>query len=110
MEYITIDDFAKVELRAGKILSVEPIEESNKLLRLTVDFGEETPRQVLSGIAKFYEDPQVLVGVQCAFVTNLPPREMVGLESQAMIVGFNTGDTFSVAHIDTSIPVGTKAK
>jgi|SRR3989344_660694 len=83
---ILIDDFKKVEIRAGKILSVELVEGSEKLLKLSVDFAEEKPRQIISGIRKYFENPQTLVGVVCAFVTNLEPRMIMGLESQAMIM------------------------
>lgn len=85
MEPITIDDFKKVEIKIGEILSVETIEGSDKLLKLKVNFGTEE-RQVLSGIKAYFSDPQVLVGKKCPFVTNLAPRSMMGLESQAMIL------------------------
>ena len=84
-ELISIDDFKKVEIRIGEILSAEPIEGSDKLLKLKVNFGTEE-RQVLSGIAKHFPDPKLLVGKRCPFVTNLAPRSMMGLESQAMIL------------------------
>jgi methionyl-tRNA synthetase len=82
---ITIDDLQKVEIKIGKILSVEEIEGSEKLYKLEVDFGEENPRQVLSGIKKFFEK-DFLLNKQFAFITNLEPRLMMGLESQAMIL------------------------
>jgi methionine--tRNA ligase beta chain len=108
---ITIDDFSKVEIRAGKILKAEPIPESNKLLKLEVDFGEEEPRQVLSGIAKYFPDVTTLVGRTVGFVTNLEPRLMLGLESQAMILAVSTEDgIFSLLSIDPTIPPGTKVK
>ena len=110
MEKITIDDFAKVEIKAGRIISAEGIEGSEKLLKLSVDFGEENTRQVLSGIAKYFPNGEGLAGKLCAFVTNLPPREMMGMESQAMIMGFSTDDNFSLLNISETIPTGTKAK
>jgi len=95
--YISIDDFKKVEIRVGEILAVEPIEGSEKLLKLKVSFGNEE-RQVLSGIAKFFPEPQQLVGKKCPFITNLAPRMMMGLESQAMILatGGEEGNPFSL--------------
>ncbi len=87
---ITIEDFQKIELKIGEILEAERIEGSDKLLKLRVNFGEET-RQVVSGIAKAYE-PADLVGRQVTFVTNLEPRFLMGLESQAMILAADTGD------------------
>ncbi len=86
MEHITIDDFAKVKIQVGLILGAEIIEGSDKLLKLTVDFGEENPRQVLSGI-RAYMALDELVGRKYLFVTNLQPRMMMGMESQAMILG-----------------------
>jgi methionyl-tRNA synthetase len=83
--YISIDDFAKVEMKIGKILLAEKVEGSEKLLKLSVDFGESAPRQVLSGIGK-HVTPEDLIGQTFPFVTNLAPRKMMGLESQAMIL------------------------
>lgn len=82
---ITIDDFAKVEIRVGTVVEAVEIEGSEKLLKLQVDFGKEKTRQILSGIKKWYK-PSQLVGKQFVFVTNLEPRKMVGLESQGMIM------------------------
>lgn len=91
-EYITVDDFKKVEIKIGEIRSAEPIEGSDKLLKLRVNFGAEE-RQVLSGIKAYFPDPQALVGKKCPFVTNLAPRMMMGLESQAMILAAGGGET-----------------
>lgn len=110
METITIDDFAKVEIRIGEILSAERIEGSEKLLKLKVTFGEIGERQVLSGIAK-YVTPESLVGVKCPFIVNLPPRTMMGLESQGMIMAASTEDgAFTLLNADRTIPAGTKVK
>lgn len=126
---ITTEDFKKVEMRAGKIVSAEPIEGSEKLLRLSVDFGPtfaEAPdiaealpgkpagegrdiRQVLSGIAK-YVRPEDLVGTVCAFVTNLEPRQMMGMESQAMIMAVSGEGFFSLLKLPENIPAGTLIK
>jgi methionyl-tRNA synthetase len=92
MSEINIDDFAKVEITVGEIKSAERIEGSDKLLKLRVNFGSEE-RQVLSGIAKYFPNPEELVGKKCPFVTNLAPRMMMGLESQAMIMAVGGGDT-----------------
>ena len=109
-QYISIDDFAKVEMRIGKILSVERVPDTDKLLTLAVDFGEATPRTVVSGIAGYFEDPQVLRGVSCPFVTNLEPRTIRGLTSEAMIVAVHSGaDVFSVLEpTGAEIPAGTR--
>lgn len=83
---ITIDDFQKIEIKIGKILSVEKVPETDKLLKLSVDFSEVGPRQIISGVAMYFADLQELVGKKCAFVTNLEPRIIKGLESQGMIL------------------------
>ena len=83
---ITFNDFQKIEIKVGTILSAEKVGGSEKLLKLSVDFGEPAPRQVVSGIAKTFREPQKLIGKQFAFVTNLEPRSIMGLESQAMIL------------------------
>ncbi len=91
-EPITLDDFKKVEITIGEILSAEAIEGSDKLLRLRVNFGTEE-RQILSGIKMHFPDPQVLVGKRVPFVTNLAPRMMMGLESQGMLLAAGGGET-----------------
>jgi methionyl-tRNA synthetase len=110
MEKITYDDFAKVEITVGTILSVEVVPDADKLLRLEVDFAEETPRQILSGIREYFEDPQALVGRQCPFVTNLAPRTIRGLESNGMILAASTADALALLHPSISVPAGTKLK
>jgi len=81
---ITIDDFAKVEMKVGKVLLCERMESSDKLLKLVLDMGSEQ-RTILSGIAKFYA-PEDLLGKQLIVVTNLAPRKMRGVVSQGMIL------------------------
>jgi len=105
---ITIDDFKKVEMKVGKILSAEKIEGSDKLLKLMVDFAEPEARQILSGIQKYFPDESVLVGRKCVFVTNLEPRMMMGLESNGMLVAVGGGEKpFSMLIPDDVIEVGT---
>lgn len=109
MEHISIDDLSKVEIRVGEIRSAEPIEGSDKLLKLRVNFGSED-RQVLSGIAKFFTDAGALVGKRCAFVTNLPPRTMMGLESQAMILAVGGDGQTPFALFETTGEPGSRAR
>lgn len=82
---ITIDDFAKIDLRVGEVIECVDKEGSEKLLRLTVDFGEEGTRNILSGIKQFYK-PEEIKGKQFVFVFNLAPRKMMGEESEGMIL------------------------
>jgi len=130
---ISYDDFAKVEIRAGKIISAEKIADTDKLLKLSVDFGEVdpsgklVPRQIISGIAFHFPDPTVLVGKTCMFVTNLEPRTIRGYVSDGMLfavsatlaVSTDTSSTpstslsegvFSLLEPAPGIPPGTKAR
>jgi methionyl-tRNA synthetase len=87
---ITIDDFTKLDIRVGKVLTAERMEKSNKLLKLTVDTGVDQ-RTVLSGIAQHYS-PEEIVGKQVTLIANLAPRKMMGIESQGMILMAEDGD------------------
>ena len=109
---ITIDDFKKVELKVGRVLSAEAIEGSDKLLKLQVDCGESdlpTGRQVLSGIAKYYQ-PSDLVGRQIVIITNLEPRSMMGLESNGMVLAAGDGETVSLLVPDKDMPAGASIR
>lgn len=108
---INIEDFQKVELKVGKILSAEKVPETDKLLKLSVDLGEENPRQIISGIALYFPDLELLVGKKCMFVANLEPRVIKGLESNGMIMAVSTPDgKFSLLEPRNEIPAGTLAK
>ena len=82
---ISLDEFKRAEIQIGTIRSAERVPDSDKLLRLEVDFGEENSRQILSGIASFVE-PADIVGRQFPFITNLEPRVMRGLVSNGMLL------------------------
>jgi len=104
---ISIEQFKAVEAKIGTILSVEKVENADKLLRLSVDFGEETgPRQILSGIAEYFT-PESLVGKQCPFITNLEPRTIRGFESQGMILAGGLSEGVTLLHPDREVPPGT---
>lgn len=107
MEQISIDDFKKVEIRVGEILSAQKVEDADKLLKLSVSFGSEE-RQIISGIAAYFPDPQTLVGAKCPFVYNLAPRVIRGLESNGMILAAVDEATgaFSLMRADPSLPAG----
>jgi len=89
--HIDITDFAKVDLRVGEVKTAERIPKADKLLLITVDIGEEKPRQVLAGIAQYYE-PETLIGRKIVVVANLKPRKMRGYESQGMLLAASVGD------------------
>ncbi len=108
-ERISIDEFAKIEVKVGTILSAERIPDTDKLLRLMVDLGEEAPRQIVSGIAAYVSLPEELVGKQLTFVTNLEPRTIRGYESNGMLFAVGKDDTFAFLTPDRQIPPGTGA-
>jgi methionyl-tRNA synthetase len=108
-EHITIDDFAKVELRVAQILVAERIPKADKLLRLEVDLGYEK-RQILAGIAQYYE-PEKLVGRKIVIVANLAPRKMRGLESNGMLLAASLPDGAPVlAGFLEEVPLGARLK
>ena len=89
--YINIEDFTKVELRAGEIRTAERVPKADKLLRMTIDLGEPEPRQILAGIAQYY-DPEKLIGRKVIVVANLAPRKLRGFESQGMVLAASIGE------------------
>lgn len=86
-ERISYDEFKKMSIRIGTIRSAEKIENADKLLRLEVEFKDGEIRQIVSGIAAYFPDPNELVGKQSPFVYNLEPRVIRGYESNGMILG-----------------------
>ncbi|HEV7699008.1 MAG TPA: methionine--tRNA ligase [Pyrinomonadaceae bacterium] len=111
--FITIDDFLKVELRVGEIKVAERIPNADKLLRFEIDLGEEKPRQILAGLAEYY-DPETLVGRKVVVVANLKPRKMRGLESQGMICAAsledNSGPKPALATFLEDVEIGARLK
>jgi methionyl-tRNA synthetase len=105
---ITIDDFAKLDLRVVKVLEAEKVEGSDKLLKLRVEMGSET-RQVVSGIAKHYT-PESMVGKYVILVANLKPVKLKGIESQGMILAASNDNSLVVATLDGLIDSGSKVK
>jgi putative transcription antitermination factor YqgF len=105
---ISFDQFMDVEIKLGTIEAVEVVENADKLLKLTVNLGEENPRQIVSGIREFYEDEQELVGKQCPFIANLAPRKIKGLVSQGMILAGEVDGVFAILNPSNELPAGTR--
>lgn len=105
---ITIDDFAKVEIRCAKVVSAEKVKKSDKLLCLQLDDGMGG-RQVVSGIAQYYA-PEDLVGKKIQLIANLKPVKLRGVDSFGMICAADTPDGVNVIFLDDSIPVGSKVR
>lgn len=105
---ISFADFSKIEVKVGTVRTAERVPETDKLLRLTVDFGEESgPRQIVSGIAAYVPEPESLISRQLAFVTNLEPRTIRGLESNGMLFAVGAGDSFAFLTPDREVLPGT---
>jgi methionyl-tRNA synthetase len=107
-EEISIDDFAKVDLRVAEVVHAERMKNADKLLKLQLDLGGEK-RQVISGIAEFYK-PEELIGKKVICVANLKPAKLRGEWSEGMILAGGSGDGFSLATVDQHVPNGTKIK
>ncbi len=106
---ISIEDFAKVDLRVAKITDCEPVKRAKKLLKLTLDDGTGTPRTVASGIAKWYK-PEDLIGKSIIVVSNLKPAVLCGVESQGMILAADCSEEdVKVIFVD-GIPAGSKVR
>ena len=109
---VTIDDFGKISFKVAEIKVCEPVPKSDKLLRLELDDGSGTPRQVVSGIAQWYA-PADLIGKKIVVVANLKPAKLRGVESQGMILAADLGDetgSCKVLFVDPSVPNGSKVR
>jgi len=105
---ITIEDFAKVELKIGKVIEAKRVEGSNKLVVMKVDTGEE--RQIVAGIGKAYT-PEELTGKRILVVTNLQPARLMGIESQGMLLAASDNEgKLSIITTDREVKEGSKVK
>ncbi len=110
VDEITIDDVVKVHLVVGTIEACEPVENSDKLYKMRVNFGDKGMRQILAGIQKYYK-PEGLIGKQGVFVYNLKPRKMVGLESQGMMLLAEGADgNLQMTTVAHPVPNGTRLR
>ncbi len=106
---ISFEDFAKLEIKVCTIIAVEPVPDTDKLLKLTIDCGEEE-RQVISGIKHLCPDYESLVGKQSPFLMNLEPRTIKGFESQAMILAAGDDDSFVLLSPEETVTPGTAVR
>jgi len=105
---ITFDDFKKLEIRIGRILSAEKVEKTDKLLKLEIDFGTEK-RQIVAGIAESYQ-PEQIIGREVPVLMNLEPRSIRGVESQGMILAASVDGKPRLMHPDMEIPPGSEVR
>jgi methionine--tRNA ligase beta chain len=109
METISYEEFKKMEIKIGKIISAEKIPDTDKLLKLFVDFNEVAPRQIVSGIALRVSDPAELIGRKFPFVTNLETRTIKGVESHGMIMAVVDDEgNFSFLEPTSEVKLGSR--
>ncbi|MBI2048569.1 MAG: hypothetical protein HYT30_01440 [Parcubacteria group bacterium] len=110
MDQISYDDFAKLDIRIGRVVAAERVPETDKLIKCTVDFGELGTRTIVSGIA-LYRAPEDIVGKTLPYIVNLAPRMLKGIESQGMLLALSFGeDGFSLLVPDADVPAGSRIK
>jgi methionine--tRNA ligase beta chain len=107
-EIIGMNEFAKLDVRIGKIVTVEKIPGSKKLIRLDVDVGNET-RQLVAGIAEDYT-PKSLIGKLVPILVNLKPAKLMGVESRGMILAVDVGGKPILLHPDQDVPAGSRVR
>ncbi|MCK5283404.1 MAG: methionine--tRNA ligase subunit beta, partial [Nanoarchaeota archaeon] len=107
-EEITFDDFSKLDIRIGTVVTAEPIKKSNKLMRLEVNIGEDTPRQLVAGIKESHE-PEQIIGRQVVVLANLKPAKLCGVKSKGMVLA---GDTEGAVLLmpEKEVAAGTKVR
>ena len=110
-DFVDFDTFSKSDFRAVKVLACEAVKKSKKLLQFTLDDGTGKERTILSGIHEYYE-PEELVGKTCVAITNLPPRKMMGIDSEGMLISavyeYDGREGLNLLMLDDSIPAGAK--
>ena len=108
---VSIEDFSKCDMRVCKVISCEAVKKSDKLLKFMLDDGSGTPRQILSGIHKFYE-PEQLVGKTVVAILNLPSRKMMGQDSNGMLLSavreVEGKEELHLLILDDSVPAGSQ--
>lgn len=105
-ELIEFPEFQKVKLKVGKILSASKVDNSDKLLKFQMDFGDKEV-QIVSGIAEYYTEPEELVGLKVLAVTNLKPVKLRGEVSEGMLLSADVADRYQLIVVDDNIPSGS---
>ena len=112
-DFVDFDTFCKSDFRVVKVVACEAVAKSKKLLKFTLNDGSGKPRTILSGIREFY-DPEELVGKTCVAITNLPPRKMMGIDSEGMLISavyeYDGKEGLNLLMLDSNIPAGAKLR
>ncbi len=106
---ITLDDFKKLDIRIGKIVSAERVPDTDKLIKFTFDVGAEQ-RQIIAGMAEFFPDPSVLIGKEIPLLLNIEPRTFKGQTSHGMIVAADVDGKPILLHPEVEIPPGSTVR
>lgn len=107
MDTIQYEDFAKLDIRMGKVIAAELVPDTDKLIKCTIDFGELGMRTIVSGIAQ-WKKPEDLVGKQLPYIVNLAPRMLRGVESQGMLLATHAPEGIALLTPDIEVIAGTK--
>jgi len=105
----TIDDFRKLDIRVGKVISAEKAVDTDQLIKFIFDFGNEQ-RQIMAGMAEFFNDPTVLVGKEMPILLNVEPRKFKGYESHGMIIAADVDGRPVLLHPEEEVPPGSIVK
>jgi len=108
-EQISIEEFARLDIRVGKVVRAERVPGARKLVRLEVDIGEAEPRQLVAGIAEFYR-PEELVGLNVVVLANLKPKKFMGVESRGMILAADVDGRPVLLTTLSDVPPGTRVR
>lgn len=108
-EEISYDDFAKLDIRIGRVVAAEMVPNADKLIKCTIDFGELGQRTIVSGIAQ-WKKPEELVGRELPYIVNLAPRVLRGVESQGMLIAASDAEGVALIAPERDVPPGTKLK
>ena len=110
MENINFEDFEKLDIKIGTIKSVEKVEDADRLFVFKVDVGEENERTIISGVAEYFFEPEVLFGRQVPVLMNLKPRKIRGIESQGMILYASDEDGLTILEPGRKMKSGSAIK
>ena len=106
---ITLDDFKKLEIRVGKVVSAERVPDADKLIKFVFDLGNER-RQIMAGMAEFFDDPSVFIGKEMPILVNIEHRKLRGYDSQGMILAVDVNGRPVLLHPEEEVPPGSMVK
>ncbi len=105
-DLIKFEDFQKLDIRIGKVISAEKVPEADKLIKFIFDIGGEK-RQIMAGMSEFFNDPSILIGREMPILINIVPRKFKGYESQGMIIAADVDGRPILLHPEREIPAGS---